>query len=713
MNKKNNIKLSSEILIDVQESERAALISPIHHIQCRQHQSQIAIDALNRTKVDLIKNHEIAFKPRTINSNLNAIIDQEANNRAISYVVQSPKHNKFIFDKLVYQQRCTHSTDIDDRQQSIQNVINILNHQMNSERSERFERSERQHESDKSMQFKAIILSQKEAEERWISYQINNTTDEAIQTRNCHFVSVLVKSWQLNTDKLFKQKQMIMRENKKLQMENVKQVQCLQKNEMERRVQLFPSNKRFTIIGYDELNYMSDLEVIERQNECIDFLLYVSIKCDKLRKLKKKRDSKLLQIYNKRQEQIAKRKHKINHKKSSKTKTDWILYTNCKNLLNTKKLRMLKQINQWRSIYRLTNKRDIASNNIMQFLFQNKLQNNHQNPTVAVSPQKHSKSSDLSVSSYSNPTFTSHSKLNRQNIRDPKHEKIFKKEKLKILSKSQTASPSPKKLELKRKSKINKFNITVDTNISSSTKHKNEALFSNKSNIDISEYISPINEYLKMQSNAINQCENGIVTSSVNTTEEKEVFNVNIEHKATPNKNIFKRLSQPKKRTIPHFVALQQQKEKDLNEDNKIKRKRNSFKKRESAEKKEGKKKSMEKEEEKRITDSTVFDKLYKDAKVRKTKHTVAKNLADSAVLENIRKQCSFTPKLYKSEAIINLENDGKSIQERMKKWETQREHNLLKLMETDPNRLNCTFQPNINNPKSPIYDYKHPNSTK
>ena len=243
-------------------------------------------------------------------------------------------------------------------------------------------------------------------------------------------------------------------------------------------VSLSKPRSRVAVIGFDELNCLTEIEVIERKQQCIDFLMnLVSIKCPK---------SKLFQIYTER-------------KRKKKGSLDFILYVNCMNLLNKKKLKLLHQINAYRSIHRLTKRRDIDSKYIIKCILESKLQHS----------QKSKK----------------YRSANRQLL-----------------------------------------------------------LLNNQNSVKIKEYVSPINNYLKMQTNAVLQSEKKKVHLSHFESKPIETMDA---IKCIPNVAIFERLSRPKKRIIAAST-------------------KNTAKQ----------------------GDSAIFEKLYKDARIRNTKYEMAKAMS-------------------------------------------------------------------------------------
>ena len=677
-----NIEDASQKLIDVQQNERLPIISPIYHRNYSQ--SQTAIDQIEQSQRELIKkqndtqlqNNKIKHNP---NLNLIAIIDQEVNNRSIEFSLCPSKSAmkesmKLIYDQqnkeienLIQQQK---NKDFKHKQESIQHAIDVLNEELRLHDLESCDHNDKISSLNEENINKVVIASSKEAKRRQMAKQLRNINDQALQIRNFEYIQMLTQSWQIGAEKLLKQQQMIISADKKISNANVKEVNECQDQEQQSRIAAKAaksgSNEIISIIGYPELNFLTEIEVIERQKECMEFLLTIAQKCDKLMKLNK--NTKLLEIWNKRQRQLIKR--------GTKCKMDWILYAKCKNLLDKKKSRLLKQLKQLWHLYRIT-----VTNKTTKKVTSNKYSHTHisfiprKSPTISrarngrsisnistpsLSPTK--QKSFITISAhYSTPTFTFQSKIKPENVRNKVHKKtksikLFKPTKNKIKSKTENR-------------------ITVNTNDLMGS-------MTNKSTIDLSKYVSPINQYLEMQNKAFLNVEDDKISS---IQDGKKAFQVHEEHKKTPNKKIFERLSKPKRINIRH-IATESMK-RDIVEATKPK---------------------LVHKETKPV-DSEVFDKLYKDARIRKTRHEIAKGLSDSARLANIKSMCSFQPKLYKSQAIVNLENDAIPVHQRMKQWEIRREKNLQKLIENDPMRKHCTFQPDIRGATPPIYDYSHP----
>ena len=605
------------------------------------------------------------------NDNLNKIIDQEIDHRSIPFLIKSPKiinHNasKFICNQQqkelnneILQQN---DKNIIYQQKSIQNAIDILDKELNSYN---LQIQHQFHHYDTS---KAVVLSRKEIKQRLITKQINDNNDEKIKNRNIKYIKMLMESWKIGTEKLSKNKKMLNKLDSKLIKENIKEVTGLERKEKEKRVRTFSSNQTFSIIGYNELNVLTEIEIIERERECMEFLLEIAEKCHESIKLNK--NTTLLEIWNNRKKETEKRRNKNRQrlKNSKKRRTDWILYINCKNAVNPKKSRLLKQIKQFWHLHRMTKTEKFTNNKFVAFLPRNitSSANNQKKSTIK---KKNKVNYNKYVSgNYSMPTFTFQSKINPENIGNKLHKKLFKTEKSKIESKSQTQSPQ------KKANNKDKKPIKIDVNIMNNNNNDNN-------NINISEYISPINQWIEKQTNAIDKIENDNITSSISTTTEQQIFKVHQQHKTTPNKNIFQRLSKPKKR-------------KNINNENK-----NQIVIKNEIDIKN-----------KKLGNSKVFEKLYKDANIRRARHSIAKGLADSAKLENIKSKCSFQPKLYKTQTIWQLQHDGLPVHQRMKQWEIKREKNLQKLIENDPVRKICTFQPIISKQNKTIYDYSQPN---
>ena len=707
-----NIQNSSQKLLDVQENERSGLMSPIY--DANYFQSQNAIDQMHQTQTELIKQHDTQQQNNKIKDNpiLATIIDQEVNNRAITYSLKSPKIDRTESCKLIYDQQKEEAQslmlqerdeDLENRQQSIQRAIEVLNEELRLYDSEIENEIKHGNSSSNHQRKTAIIMSRKEAKQRLMEKQQNYINDEAQQIRNFEYIKMLTQSWQIGAENLSKQQQMIMNADSKLTKENITEVTYLQQNEQQNRINIKlknsnSSNNIISIIGYPELNFMTEIEVIERQKQCMEFLLDIAQKCDKAMKLN--RNTKLLKIWNKRRDQLAKRKNKSKNKDKSHTsniKTDWILYADCKNLLNTKKSRLIKQLKQLWHLYRITitNKKtqDVKNKTSVSFIPRKVSStiystNNGRSLsnilTPPLSPTKKPGSSITISANYSTPTFAFQSKIDPEHVRSVVHKKLFKHEKMKIDSKPETHSPSPQK-------KV----ISINTNTSppkskSKSKIISTELSSTKSNIDISKYVSPINQYLEMQNEAFLKMNDASATS----IPVDQIFTVHEERKKTPNKRIFERLSKPKKVHIRKVDTKATKKDAVGTMELKPK----------------SKKKKPRQKDKKTLCDTKVFNKLYEDARIRKTRHQIAKGLSDSARLANIKSKCSFQPKLYKSQAIVHLESDAIPVHQRMKQWEIRREKNLQKLIENDPIRQHCTFQPMIKQCSKPVYDYSHPN---
>lgn len=596
---------------------------------------------------------------------------------------------------------------------------------------------------------KAVALLEEEKERRCHLRKISESEDDEIRRQSEEFASSLDEQHRETTREMELERDNMAYEDMERRKENIQRAITMQEQERQRQMELLTPRESVIIIDYDLLNHYHEIEVLSQITKCRDYNLKIAIRCRKL--AEQQRSCKLLDLYNQRMDRLSKRKMSVSESREQscqpiKGKTDWKLYIDCKMLQNPKRRRMLRELHERWGVVRLTQKKQVkeSSTQIKLFIEENSNPNSSSNrerrrrpssvsgssTTISSKKAKYTKyqrqRSPREISAFNNHHNRMQPKLTFtfKPVIDSKPKAVFRPNRSGF-SRKRTLTKRTKMTKPRSRSqgtsclhstKSNESNsnkpkiLTVDTN---TRNNRNKIPFSILNDIvtdiDVTEFISPIDKFIGLSNGVVEKCESDVITSSI---DESAAFNVSLPRKTKLTKETLDRLSQPKKRHIPSSNATDSTLEwQSIGgakfKGNKQQQMRSSSlgAPRVQTENKKNKLKKRARGIDAKLSNSAVFEKLYTDHEEICRRKRVAKGLYDSAISDKIKEQCSFTPEITQSQSKCDMRRGTAPWPQRVEEFQKRKQRNLQRLIESDPVRARCTFQPNTNVPKSQ-YDY-------